>query len=79
MPFPFRGNSQTSDEFHTHSRNDHNWCYGKLRRSPETVKRGDVFDADDGQWTPCPPEWIGQDVGDFASTQIVCPSKDDPW
>jgi len=77
MAFPFVGKPPVSDEMHTHPMDDHNWCYGKLRRSPEVVKRGDMYASDNGQWALCPAEWFGQDVGDFTSTPIVSPSNDD--
>ncbi len=77
MPLPFVGKPQVEDERHAHPKDDHNLCPGKLRRSPEVVKRGDVYASDNGQWVPCPPEWIGQDVGDFTSTPIICPSNGD--
>ena len=77
MPFPFVGKSPVEgNDIHFHPQNNQQYTFGKLRRSPETVKRGDVFAADSGRWESCPPEWIGQDVGDFTSTMIVCPAKE---
>lgn len=78
MSFPFSAPAKPADRHHPHSGTGGKpYFFGKLRRTPETVKRGDFYASDDGEWKPCPSDWVGRDVGDFDPTSIVCPGQEE--